>query len=102
MSLQRRMRNISIRINGTLGDVTTVDYNPTSACSTTAFPENYWIVTSIAQANVMTGPHALSAASILAYTNGAYGLSSQGSHGFGKYHRDSAGRVKGGPHLPSG
>ena len=84
MSLQWCMRNISIRINGTLGDVITVDYSPTSACPITAFSENYWIVTSIAQANGMTGPQALSAASILVYQNGAYGLSSRGSHGFGK------------------
>jgi hypothetical protein len=84
MSLQWRMRNISIRINGTLGDVTTVDYSPTSACPTTAFPENYCIVTSIAQANGKTGPHALSAASILAYENGADGFTSREFHGFGK------------------
>ncbi len=41
------------RITGSLGDITTVNYSPSSSAPNTTFPENYWLVTSITQANGM-------------------------------------------------
>ncbi len=72
------------RITGALGDITTVNYSPSSSAPNTNLPENYWLVTSITQANGMAGLHALSAASTLAYENGAYDIASQEFRGFGK------------------
>ena len=72
------------KITGALGDSITVNYSPSSSALNTTLPANYWLVTSIAQANGMTGPHALSATSSLAYENGAYDSVSQEFRGFGK------------------
>ena len=72
------------KVTGTLGDVTTIGYSASSTALNTTLPENYWLVTSIAQANGITGAHALSATSTIAYENGAYDAASQEFRGFGK------------------
>ncbi len=72
------------KVTSTLGGITTIGYSQSSAALNTTLPENYWLVTSIAQANGMTGAHALSATSTLAYENGLYDAASQEFRGFGK------------------
>jgi YD repeat-containing protein len=72
------------KITGALGDITTVNYSTSSSFPNTSFPENYWAVTSITGDNGMTGPHALSSASTLAYENGLFDAVSQEFRGYGK------------------
>lgn len=72
------------KITGALGDIVTVNYSMSSSFPNTNYPENYWTVTSIIGDNGMTGPHALSAASTLAYENGSFDTDSQEFRGFGK------------------
>jgi len=72
------------KVTDILGGITTLDYRPSSSAINTSFPENYWLLTFISRSNCMTGPHALSAASTIAYENGAYDLTSEEFRGFGK------------------
>lgn len=71
------------RVTGTLGNTTTINYLPSSSAANTALPENYWLLGSIEQANGMTGPHALTAFSALAYGDGFYDQASREFRGSG-------------------
>jgi YD repeat-containing protein len=72
------------KITDTLGGTVSINYTASMNFDNTRLPFNYWLVSSVATNNEMTGPHALAATTGFSYTQGLYDFPTREFRGFGQ------------------
>jgi YD repeat-containing protein len=71
------------QVTDTLGGTINVSYGPSTVYSNTRLPFNFWLVTSMATNNGMTGPHAVTTSTSFSYAQGLYDFPTREFRGFG-------------------